>query len=247
MAITFFGVASVPSDNGSNTANPSAFSNPPIASMQINDLCFVYAFERVSAGTTITINNNGGQSWFSSSLSPSAGATLTARFFYCVFNGTWSAAPSWNFTGTTNNTLVMLVFRPSSQFNGWVQDASNFGTFSDTAAAATFTITGWTPLANSNLCIAICNTDDDNTWGTLTGANWTKTGLSAQYRNTAGQDTSCTIAYQIQTVAAGTNNVSQTQLTLGNDPGWRVSVCFAETILARPMFVKQAVNRAATY
>jgi hypothetical protein len=70
--------------------------------------------------------------------------------------------------------------------------------------------------------LASWSSADDNTWGTLTGTNWVKTSLSNQYRNLAGNDSSSTFAYQLQTTAAPTNNVSQTQLTVGNDAtAWR--------------------------
>jgi hypothetical protein len=227
VAITLFGSVAVPTDNGTNTSNPTAFANPPIASMVAGDLVFIYAYCR-TASATIAISNAGGQTWNSFSSQSSANATLSANVFWCIFNGTWSAAPSVSFGATTNNSAVMLVFRPTSSQYSWAVDGAQAGTFVDRAAAASFTITGWTPQNNSNVSIAVWNTDDDNTWGTLTGANWIKTSLSAQYRNTSGNDTSSSFAYQIQTSAAATNNVSQTEATLGNDGGFTFAICFTE-------------------
>jgi hypothetical protein len=49
------------------------------------------------------------------------------------------------------------------------------------------------------------------TWGTLTGAGWSKTGLSNQYRNTTGSDQSHTGAYNLKATAGAVATVSQTQ------------------------------------
>lgn len=222
MAITLFGVASVPTDNGTNTADPTAFSNPPVASMQTGDLCILYAYCRTSSAT-ISINNTGGQTWNTLGTTSSAFATLTGKLFWSRFNGTWSAAPSVNFGATTNNNVVMLIFRPSLTSNLWGIDVTDqsIGAILGFAAAATTTIffASAVPINPSTVSFALWNTDDDNTWGTLTGSGWSKTGLSAQYRNTSGNDSSSTFAYLIKTSASSIPDVSQTELTLGNDGG----------------------------
>jgi hypothetical protein len=146
--------------------------------------------------------------------------------YYATFNGTWAANPRFDFSAGTNTTAVMLVFRPTTSTNVW--ETEQIAT-TNAAAAATITVTGITPANGDNVTIASWMTADDNTWGTLTGTNWVKTSLSAQYRNLAGNDASATFAYQLQTTAAATNNVSQTQLTLGNDATtWR-RITFYET------------------
>ena len=52
---------------------------------------------------------------------------------------------------------------------------------------------------------------DDVTWGGALAAGWSKTGLTAQYRNTAGSDQSHTAAYNIRPTAGVVNAVTQTQ------------------------------------
>jgi hypothetical protein len=120
----------------------------------------------------------------------------------------------------------MIVFRATDTAKVFgVDTAEDTSAFS---AATTQTIPGRTPANASNVSIAAWVTADDNTWGSLSGTNWSKTGLSAQYRNTSGQDMSSTYAYQIQTSAAATNDVSQDQLTLGGDAGVYSIVTFYE-------------------
>lgn len=261
MAITFFGAASVPADGASatNTADPTAFSNPPIASMTAGDLAIIYAAKRNATGT-ISISNTGGQSWTDVGSVNSSGGTLTGNAFWCTFNGTWSAAPSVSFSATTNNTVVMIVFRPDGTTYTWGYDTYSAGTasnpsltsFAAIASPGSTWITPPTPTHDNNITIAGWNTDDDNTWGTLTGAGWSKTGLSAQYRNTSGSDTSQSFAYLIQTTAQQTTNVTQTELTLGNDGGLLLWITFYEippvvTIPNKIHQCNQAINRASTY
>lgn len=251
MAITFFGVASVPTDNGTNAVNPTAFSNPPVASMLPGDLCIIYAFCRTSSAT-IAMSNTGGQTWTSvSSVSSSAG-TLTGGMFWCVFNGTWSAAPSVGFGATTNNNVVMLVFRPTSNLYSWAVDLTDqivnslFNMLSGTTQTIFFGAA--VPKNASTVSIAIWSTDDDNTWGTLTGSGWSKTGLTAQYRNTSGSDTSATFAYCIKTSASTIDNVAQTEATLGADGGVGGQFVFYEFRLPlKNININQAVKRSNTY
>jgi hypothetical protein len=249
MAITLFGSASVPTDNGTNTTNPTAFSNPPVGSMVAGDLVFVYAYCRTSSAT-IAVSNSGGQSWTSGTSQSSANATLSANFFWCIYNGTWSAAPSFSFGATINNNVVMLVFRPTSGSNTWAVDSGQTGSFVDRAAALSFIITGWTPSNASTVSIGVWNSDDDNTWGTLVGAQWSKTSLSAQFRNTSGNDTSSTFAYCIRTSSGGTGNVAQSQST--SDGGFTLGICFYEQAVTPAIpnkiyQLKQAANRSNTY
>ena len=220
--ITFFGAASNPADNGSVAASPLAVTPP--SSMTTGDLVVVYLQQRGTA--TITQSETGGQTWTATDVKYQVNTTNTIRSFYCVYNGTWSADPSWAFTATNSTTAVMLVFRPSSTSSTW--DIDTGITYATPATAATVSITGITPVNDNNVTIAQWATNDDNTWGTLTGTNWSKTSLSAQYRNTAGTDLSMTFAYQIQSTAAATNNVSQTQLTLGNDQTGTSIISFYE-------------------
>jgi hypothetical protein len=222
---TFFGATSVPTDNGSNATTTITLTPP--TSMLTGDLVVVYLLQRGTA--TFSVGVSGGQTWVS--IGRNVGTANAANdVFWATFNGTWSANPRFNFSAGTNTTAVMLVFRPDTGTNVWFEESDQVA---NAAAAATITVTGVTPANPKNVTIASWMTADDNTWGTLTGTNLVKTNLSAQYRNLAGNDTSATFAYQIQATAAPTNNVSQTQLTLGNDATvWRrITFYEAEPVL----------------
>lgn len=218
---TFFADAFTPADNGTNATTTITITPP--ASMVSGDLVVVYLQQRGTA--TFSIGVDGGQTW--TPLGRNVGtANVALETYWTTYNGTWGANPRFDFSAGTNTSAVMLVFRPDDNTNVW--ESENLAT-TNAAAAATITITGITPNFGSNVTIASWMSADDNTWGTLSGTNWSKTGLEAQYRNLAGSDQSMTLAYQLQTTAAATNNVSQTQLTLGNDAtAWR-RVTFYET------------------
>lgn len=219
MAITFHGVASSPADNGTSTATQITITPP--ASMTAGDLVYVRCYQRGTA--TFSVGVTGGQTW--NTLTRQVQSTTNAtQAFWATYNGTWSANPRFDFSAGTNTNVVMIVFRPTDTAKIFgVDTAENTQAFT---AAATITITGHTRVNSSCVTVAAWVTADDNTWGTLTGTGWSKTGLSAQYRNTSGNDMSSTYAYNIGSGA--TNNVSQTQLTLGNDAGVYSIISFYE-------------------
>lgn len=219
---TFFGNSFTPTDGGSN--NTTSITLTPPASMNSGDLVVVYTTQRGTA--TISVGNDGGQSW--QSLGRNVGtANVSLETFYCTFNGTWASNPQFSYSSGTNTTAVMLVFRPDNSSNIW--QFENLDTI-NRASAASHTITGVTPSFDNNVTIASWHSADDNTWGNLSGTNWEKTSLQNQYRNLAGSDSSTTIAYQIQSTSASTNNVTQTQLTLGNDATACRIVTFYESV-----------------
>lgn len=207
---TFFGVSAVPADNGAN-ATQTITVTPP-ASMLAGDLVILATYCR--AFPFYSVSTTGGQVWSTFGRNPNA-TSMSLETFWTRFNGTWSANPVISLSTTSTNTsAIMVVFRPDSTTDYWYPEQFLAGG----ATLTTITINGVTPTRGPNVTIAKWVSADDNTWGTLTGTNWVKTGLAAQYRNTAGtNDQSSTWAYQIQTTPAATNNVSQTQLTLGAD------------------------------
>lgn len=213
---TFFGAVSVPVDGAAAANATTTITLTPPASMVEGDLVVVYLQQRGTA--TFSVGNTGGQSWNNIGRA-AVTANIALETFWTRYNGTWGANPSFNFSAGTCTSAIMLVFRPDNPESLWFTEQV---ATTNAAAAATITVTGVTPANPNNVTIASWMTADDNTWGTLTGANWTKGTLSAQYRNTSGTDQSATFAYQLQSTPAATNNVAQTQLTLGNDAtAWR--------------------------
>ena len=215
MAITYFNSASTPADNGAQ-AGPGPVAITPPASMLTGDL--VYVFCQYRGAETITVSVAGGQSW--NTLAAIANTNIAGQVFWCRFNGTWSANPSFtNTTGTAALTCVMHVFRPTDTGKVWAVDVAQVETdFAAPASPFTVTITGQTTVNASTVGIAAWATADDNTWASLAGTGWAVSG-AAQYRNTTGQDQSCTFAHNIQTAQVTQANVSKNQATLGGDAG----------------------------
>jgi hypothetical protein len=232
MGITYFGSASTPAtDNGTNTANPTAVTPP--GSMQAGDLVLMIAQSRDSTAT-LAISNAGGQSWTSETQQNQTNCRI--RLFWCRFNGTWSANPSVSFGNTNPHTVVMHVFRPSNTSSVWEVDVAQVsGNYAAPGGAHTVTIPGITTITDGALVFATWASRDNNTWGSLTGG-WSTPGL-AQYRNTRGSDQSQTHAYRGITTAAGmpiagaSGNVSKNQATLGGDAGARLIIAFKARVI----------------
>jgi hypothetical protein len=226
MAITYFGSASTPVDNGTNTANPTAVTPP--GGMLAGDLVLMIAESRDSTAT-LAISNTGGQSWTSETQQNQTNCRI--RLFWCRFNGTWTANPSVSFGNTNPHIVVMHVFRPSNTSSVWQVDvaqvSNNFA--APGAPNRTVTIPGITTITDGALVFAAWATADDNTWGSLT-AGWSTPG-SAQYRNTSGSDQSQTHAYRVMAIAGTSGDVSKNQATLGGDAGAYLIIAFKAVII----------------
>ena len=223
MAITLFGSASTPTDNNSS-ADDHTIVTPP-GSMAIGDLVFMTAVS-ITDSVTPVISEAGGQTW--TSLTVRNQTSNSARSFWCVFNGTWSADPSVVFGATTGNTARMLVFRPSGGVSSlWEVDvAESSGLYAAPGSPYAVTITGITTKHDGALVIAGWTSSDNNTWGSLT-AGWTALSPT-QVRNLAGSDSSMTHAWMIDAVAGATGNVSQTQTAYEPDAGTYIIMSFHE-------------------
>lgn len=246
MAITFLNAPAVPTDNGTNTTNPTAFSNPPSTGMATGDLVVVFAWCRTGSAT-IAVSNAGGQTWNSFTSQSSANATLSLNVFWCRFNGTWSAAPSFSFGATTNNNVWMVIFHPTSGSNLWGIDPNKSGVFTDTAAAASFTIADWSTSLPSTVSIVGFFTDDDNLWGSP-GGSWTTSGMNLQIRNTSGNDASGAVCYQILTALGAVGACTRSESTLGNDGGFTFGITFYEYAPKAPnksVKINQSISRAS--
>jgi hypothetical protein len=222
MAITFFGVASTPADNGSQTG-PGPVAVTPPASMQDGDLCVVYVSARQAATLTDhprmydasnVATQHGGQTWNRAEHNVS-GCDIWAGVYWCRFNGTWSANPAWrcDAVNVANAfTVVMLVFRPSSSSKIWQVDVGpNHVHFAAPTTPFTVTATGLTTTRASTVTIASWFCRVSNTWGSMSGSGWDQTGLGAQYRNTFSSTWGFSFAYKIQTSTGATGNVSQNE------------------------------------
>jgi ABC-type transporter Mla subunit MlaD len=224
MAITYRGSTSSPADNGTSTATQITLT--PVASMAAGDLCIVYLQQRGTA--TFSVGVTGGQTW--QSFNRITGTNIAVQAFWCTFNGTWGANPRFDFSAGTVTTAVMHVFQPTSTAYKWYLDLfPTSGSFTAGTTPFTKTITGITTVRNSTVTIASWFTADDNTWGSLAGTGWSNSGMSAQYRNTSGSQQSSAYAYNIQSSAGATNNVSLNQTAQGGDAGITYISAFFET------------------
>ena len=225
MSITYFGSASTPTtDNGTNTANPTAVTPP--AGLLAGDLVLMIAQARASTGT-LAISNAGGQTWTSETQVTQTNCRIA--LFWCRFNGTWSANPSVSMGSTNSNTVVMHVFRPSNTGSVWQEDVAQVSAnYAAPGGTHTVTIPGITTITDGALVFATWASSDNNTWGTLT-AGWSTPGL-AQYRNSSGSDQSQTHAYRVMATAGASGNVSKNQATLGGDAGAYLIIAFKAVI-----------------
>ena len=232
---TLFGQSQSPADGAAAVQSGPIVTVTPPASMTAGQLVVVAVSYRGAATVILRVNNSGGQAW-SQSRSPD-GNPVTLRLFWCTFNGTWDANPSFKEQagGTLAMSAWMHVFTPGTG-NFWVPNTGpNIATYVAGSTPFTKTINGITTVtkhgSQSHVAFAAWVSGDDNTWGTLAGTNWSKAGLTAQLRNTIGNDCSMTTAYQIQTASGATNNVSQNQASLGGDPGATIIMSFTEVTL----------------
>jgi hypothetical protein len=243
--ITFFAATSAPDDN-SPRSGPTISITPP-ADMQEGDLVVCYVWRREANWPLMPEFAQGGkagQRWSNAPirhLGDGGGSTpLSGKIFWCRFRGAWAGNPSWrtssayqDSTSTLPMSVQMLVFRPTTASKHWVPNFySRYGTFTAGSAPYTKTVASiaTTPQhgSDSHVTIAGWFSVDDNTWGALAGAGWSKSGLADQYRNTAGSQMSSTFAYCIQSASGATGNVSQNQITNGGDAGLTSIISFTE-------------------
>ena len=222
MAITFFGSARSSTDGVSNGVT-SPNDIPPPGSMAAGDLVAVYFFDKANA-STIAVSADGGQTWTSETANSPTGSR-TGRMFWCRFNGTWGANPSWSYTGGIASAGCMLVFRPNSASSTWAVDVA----ISNTNWAVTpQTVTGITCAANSVAVVGVGSTDD-NEW-TLTGGSWTATAIEMD--ELTGTDCSCAMTYQLMPSGGATGDVTATQTLNGPDNALGSIMSFVEVAAA---------------
>jgi hypothetical protein len=218
--ITYFNSSSNPVDAANASLASATVAVTPPASMQQGDLVIMIGQRRAS-NVTLTVSATGGQIW--NALPILTGTNnVSPRIFWCRFNGTWTANPSVAMTTASTNTVVMHVFRPPGRNYSWAVDVDQVAV--NQASNSTITITGVTTVRPNTVTLAAWFTADENTWG-APSAGWTTTG-SAQYRNLAGTDQSCTFAHQIRTTAGSTGNVAKTQTSLNPDAAKSAIVTF---------------------
>lgn len=206
---TFVGDASNPGDPGSQTG-PGPLAITPPGGLNAGDLVIIFGQYRTSS-RTISIDEDGGQSWNTANTYTTGASAQSTVVFWCEFNGSWSANPSISLPAGNTQSFsgMMYVFRPSDPASQWAVDV--LANSNDNSNS--FAITGVTTTLPNTVTMAFWSSGNDYTWGSLSGTGWSKTGLSAQYRNLGGSDQSHSAAYKIMAAAGATGNVQQNQST----------------------------------
>ncbi len=212
---TFIGYASTPADGANSQPGPTVAVNPGTATpgtAQAGDLVIIYAQYRGNA--TLAMSALGGQTWNTETTYADNTSNISFGIFWAQFNGTWSGNPSVTSGAGNALTVVMYVFRPVSSSSTW---GIHIAASNNSTSTSPYSITGVTTTAPNTITMAFWASGDDNTWGNLTGAGWSKANLNGQYRNRTGNDQSISSAYNIRSTTGATGNVSQTQTANGAD------------------------------
>jgi hypothetical protein len=171
--------------------------------MQAGDLVVVEAAE-ANFVKTLTLSATGGQTWNTEANQTGNGCAM--RLFWCVFNGTWSADPSFATTSPTGLSAVMHVFR--GDLANWEQDQA-FDLDAVTGSPTVVTRAGVTTSVDNCVALAGWGNTGVRTWGSLSGTGWAVAG-DAQYRNTGGGDLTVSFAYYVAASAGATGDVTKT-------------------------------------
>lgn len=206
MAISFFGETWVPAADNSTT--PLGSSTPhaitPPASMVAGQVVLVFVVARNN--TDPAVSEAGGQTW-TSHASNVNGTTIIGRLFSCIFNGTWSANPSFSTGSTTDGVcLYMGVFSGVDNVDVFDVDPTAL----DLASGTAKTLPGFNTSVNGSWAFFMWGEPDDNA---LSGqdAGWTGpdggTGaLSDHVGNQGGLDIGLFISKKTQTTLGATGN-----------------------------------------
>jgi hypothetical protein len=227
MAITYFGSAATPAPAGSNTTDPVVVTPP--GSMVAGQL--IYVITGVRGGlTAVSVLEAGGQNWTTQTLVTDASISLQVHT--AVFNGTWSADPSWTGAGGDPFSGVMHVFSPTS---GYV-----FNPLPDTAQAAgngalpaspPYDVSIASVISGSASRVALFTWAVGANYGwTLQTGGFTATGAS-HFNNTSGSGLSLSTAHLIQTGSGATGAVVN-QTTNTGVQYTTSSIAFTETPVA---------------
>ena len=114
----------------------------------------------------------------------------------------------------------------ASSLNSWAGLIDDVAIFTRELSATEVALLANSSTHTSTVQIGGVITDDDNTWGTLSGTGFALAG-TAQYRNTSGNDSSSTYAYRIG-AGGGFPPFVVRQATNGGDPAVTLGVVFYE-------------------
>src|SRR5438552_4641036 len=223
--ITIVGESRMPASDDAITTATTATIVPP-AGMQNKDVILLFVNAMVASGTSISNTVSGGQTWGWSS--SGIGTNPSQKVFRTIFNGTWTANPTFSFGATAvTYQMWMVVLRGSDTtgtatqpyLDGNLGGARDDPTNTFTAPASPFDVTipasTMTTCTNNAMVFAQWMSADDNTWALQSGG-WSQPGGQPQWRTMAaaggaGADTSMSIAYVTQAAAGPVPAVTNRQ------------------------------------
>jgi hypothetical protein len=222
------GEAHFPTTDNTASLGPTITFTPP-GSIQTGDLVVAIVHYRAST-VTINVGNDGGQSWTATN-QQTYSTTNALRIFYCIYDGTWDANPSFTVgSGTVAMTGQMLAFRNASS----TLDVAT--TMSGYAATTAVNITGTTTQTDNALVLAVWSSQDNNTWGSLS-SGWYAPGIG-YIRNTSNGSISA--AYMVNSDPGATGDVSKNQS--GADAGITALMAFQGSSFAAPVLISASSN-----
>lgn len=207
--ISFFGSASTPADTGTNTSATVTITPP--ASMTAGMLVVVTLQPRQTSLSwdDLTNTTSGGQAWQELTDDSFGRANLSAKKFFCIFNGTWSANPVFTCAVSVNFQATMTVHQhDAGATKRW--RVSTPVTVASKAAATTYTIPAITLPTQPCVVEATFGSIANNTWGTLT-AGWAFGNPSAGNQVRSGTNMSLSVVYKVFTATGSTGSVALTQ------------------------------------
>jgi len=233
--ITIVGESRMPASDDSVTTATTATIVPP-AGMQNKDVILLFVNAMVASPTSITNSGGagtGGQTWGWSV--SGFGTNPSQKVFKTIFNGTWTANPTFSFGATAvTYQMWMVVLRGSDTtgtgtqplFDGNLGGAREDPTNTFGAPASPFDVTipasTMTTSTNNAMVFAQWMSADDNTWALQSGG-WSQPGGQPQWRTMAaaggaGADTSMSIAYFTQAAAGPVPAVTNRQASPAASP-----------------------------
>ena len=207
-AFSYFGSFSryPTSDAGSSSSSKTVAIAPP-AGMSAGQLAVVFAFYRDTSdhGQSVSVSGTGGQAWTAGTPFLSSTGHLYIRVFWTVFNGTWSASPSFALaTSTSANafTLYGVVFNAPAGAN-----VNAAFTPVDLGTTALVSHPGVTTTVSGALVLGGVVQDSSETLSSWT-SGWTNPNGETQWRNNRGDDSVFGLAYKVMGSAGATGSLS---------------------------------------
>jgi hypothetical protein len=209
--VTLFGETRIPATQDGTNAGPTVTLAPP-TSMVAGQLVLVYLNYR--GAVTWSNSTTGGQTW-SSSANTQQSTTTTARLFWCIFNGTWSADPVFTVTtGTAGASGWMMVYDYVDVDAPWETTP-----VITAQAAGTFTIADYNTASDMALALCGAASSDNNTWKIDNSFFHGRAPLFLQ--NSSGTDNSIIMARRRMGNKGAVGATVMTQVTVGTDAGVR--------------------------